>query len=223
MFTWMRAVLPGESILTWIRLVLTRRQWAYATCIAGLRNEVALERHYRSQYGLDGDDPVHHIYHAYGACSEYACGIAFDLPWPLGTWEWTGGPDLRIGSIEIDVKHTAGDNGRLWVPTEGRPDWYYVLATGYPPILDIRGWMLGEEAFANKPKFFRKLSPNPKRSSQYYIDQCDVHPIETLLDLINAEKRRLSQVEKVEMDGTVTPGSSRISTSTTTPPTVTSA
>lgn len=171
-----------------MHIILLRPEWAWATCIGCMRNEEALARGFRAQYGLDGDDPRHHEYHIYGCCSELACAIAFDLIWP-GTWKYRrGAPDLWIGNLEIDVKHTVGDDGRLCIPTEGHPDWYYVLVTGIPPVQDIRGWMLGSEAYANKKKYFRKLSPDPKRSPQYYVDQCDLHPVEELLGLIKAEK-----------------------------------
>lgn len=78
-----------------------------------------------------------------GACGERAWGKYRNQHWDASVNTFHNVPDAR-GNVEI--RATTRDDGRLIVRANDSQNRYYVLVTGEPPVLVIRGWMQGKDA-----------------------------------------------------------------------------
>jgi len=105
-----------------------------------------------------------------GCCAEFAVRkhLGEDLMLPFNTFHHV--PDILP---DIEVRHTYRDNGMLIVRTNDPESRRYVLVTGAPPELVIRGWFWGHEA--RQPKYLR--NPRGYRWA-YWVSQVELHPLE---------------------------------------------
>src|SRR5712664_597598 len=82
-----------------------------------------------------------------GCCAEYACRklLGAELELPFNTFHKI--PDILP---DFEVRHTGHENGRLIVRSNDADDRRYILATGTPPEMTVRGWLWGHEAKQDK-------------------------------------------------------------------------
>jgi len=115
--------------------------------------------------------------HVQGVAAEIAFCKAMNLypDFELGVWA-DADATLPCGAT-VDVKHTTRDNGRLLAikSKENKPADLYVLVTGLPPALTIRGGMRAELLFQESN--VRDLGHGPT----FAVDQVDLWEIADLI------------------------------------------
>lgn len=91
-----------------------------------------------------------------GACGERAFCKARDIHWDSSVNTFHHEPDA---GDRWEVRATRRANGSLIVRDNDPPDRLYVLVTGEPPHMVVRGWMRGSEArsdaYARNPNGYR--------------------------------------------------------------------
>lgn len=109
-----------------------------------------------------------------GCCAEYAVRklLGAELVLPFDTFHKI--PDILP---DWEIRHTRHQNGRLIVRSNDDDDRRYVLVTGDPPELEVRGWLRGHEAKQEKFRW------NPwKYRSCWGVPQDELRSAEMLLD-----------------------------------------
>jgi len=105
-----------------------------------------------------------------GTAAEYACRklLGAELELPFDTFHHV--PDIEP---DWEVRQTGYENGHLIVRNNDPGDRRYILVTGTPPDLVIRGWIWGHEA---KQKRFSR-NPGGYRKS-WFVPQAELHPLD---------------------------------------------
>jgi hypothetical protein len=89
-----------------------------------------------------------------GACAELAVAKMRGVYW--------GGEVDTFAPIDVggwQVKHTERANGSLVVPADAPDGVVFCLVTGFPPVLNVRGYKLAREA--KQTRFWRADVPRP--------------------------------------------------------------
>lgn len=112
------------------------------------------------------------LVHIYGAIGEIAVAKHLNVYAPLRLNQFSNGePDLPP---DIEVRHRVNDNFDLIIRSDNADDKRYVLTTGTPPTISIRGWIVGSEG--KKEEYLR--SYGGFRES-YFVPQSALNPMET--------------------------------------------
>lgn len=112
------------------------------------------------------------LVHVYGAIGEIAVAKALDIYAPLRINQFANGaPDLPP---DIEVRHRIKDDFDLIIREENEDAKRYILTTGTPPAIAIRGWIRGSDG--KKEEYLR--SYGGFRES-YFVPQSALNPMET--------------------------------------------
>lgn len=101
-----------------------------------------------------------------GACGEIAFSKAFGHYWSPSVNTFHNVADV---GRDIEVRATRRDDGSLIVRNNDADDRWFVLVTGEPPVMTIRGRILGEDA--KKPEYLR--DPHGHRKA-WFVPQEDL-------------------------------------------------
>lgn len=156
-----------------MRVVLTEMEMAIATMVGKARRADSLRRGLSPKSGYDRADPE--AVDIQGAAGEMASAKGLNYYWeaPVGNFKL---PDVD----EYQVRHTWYDKGRLIIRDNDKLGEYYILVTGIPPILELRGWIRGTEA-AQHPEW---LDGYGGRKDQWFCPQQFLHDIGALINPI---------------------------------------
>jgi hypothetical protein len=133
-----------------VQVELTPRELAMAVNV-GMQRLVA-----STEAGLNHASTYHRSFlkrleeETVGACGEIAFSKAFGKYWSpsVNTFH-----DIADVGTDIEVRSTRLDSGSLIVRDNDAGDRWFVLVTGEPPLMTIRGRILGSEA--KKPQYVR--------------------------------------------------------------------
>lgn len=83
-----------------------------------------------------------------GACGERAFCKALGIYWDGSVDTFHTKADA---GVRYEIRSTTRDDGRLIIRDNDDPDRIYVLVTGQPPRMTVRGWILG--SWARQPSW----------------------------------------------------------------------
>lgn len=156
---------PGGELVQ-----ITPVEFAVASLVGSMR-EISAHRDGRQHVaGGPIEDGIRN--HVLGAVGELAVAKALNVFWggSVNTFKLAG----DVGRIE--VRHTARHENRLLVREQDPDARAFVLVTGYPPELVVRGWIWGADAKVDR------WAENPgDRGRCYFVPQGELYPIRDLV------------------------------------------
>lgn len=154
-----------------MRVTITEDEFATAAFVALLRVHHSLKGE-RKDALFEKDTFKNLDVHMKGTVGEVACSKALGIPWPMHVNVFKGKPDLPP---DIEVRLRTNHDHDLIIRDGDDADRRYVLVTGSPPDLEIRGWLLGSEG--KDPKWLKSYGGY---KPAYFIPQRYLHPMETM-------------------------------------------
>lgn len=85
-----------------------------------------------------------------GTCGEMAFAKARGMFWSPSVNTFHKSPDITGRGKDIEIRSTERDNGCLFVRANDDPKRWYILVTGEPPVMKVRGYILGERAMVEE-------------------------------------------------------------------------
>jgi hypothetical protein len=153
-----------------VAVQLTKGETLYAVMVGGARQSAAARQGRRNDAALRAADWQCHIE---GALGELVVAKALGRYWAPNV----GGYDYGADVGRFEVRATSKPDGPLIVRDRDSDAAAYVLVTGTPPCLEIRGWLYGREA-----KQDRYRAAPAGRPPAYFVPPGELHPFETLDD-----------------------------------------
>ena len=150
---------------------VTLGHWQFHAAVGAANNRMALS----NESGLNNASTYQRGYmrrlhqETIGACGEFAVAKLYGKSWRPSVNTFHIEPD--VGSA-IEVRATARETGRLIVRDNDADDRWFILVTGKPPNLIVRGRIKGINA--KKDKWVR--NPNAHRSA-WFVPQSALEPI----------------------------------------------
>lgn len=96
-----------------------------------------------------------------GACGEMAFAKARGMFWSPSVNTFHKSPDITGRGRDIEIRSTERDDGHLLVRDNDAPERWYILVTGEPPVMCVRGYIKGSRAKADE--FYR--APKGQRAA----------------------------------------------------------
>jgi hypothetical protein len=161
-----------------MKLVLTVEQYAKAEEIGKKRQKAALDKKRPSAHGYNESAP--HKVHIQGAAAELGISLITGEQWHAYLEDLGGERKPPDVGNNLQVRSTDYKSGHLLVhPGDADEDIFiFVIVNGRN--LEIKGWMTGAEAKAQK--YWGDKARNKRPA--YWIPQPDLKPFKTLLKTI---------------------------------------
>jgi hypothetical protein len=157
---------PVDVFLNWTELLM-------AAIVGVRRNISSMAKELVQKHGCCDRDSW--LVHINGACGEMASAKVLGLYWDASVDVFKRS-DLPYG---IQVRTRSSHSYDLLVRKSDSSDDIFVLVTGDPPSLVVRGWCLGADA-----KQERFLQNYGNREPAYFIPQSELSDIQQLKELI---------------------------------------
>lgn len=151
-------------------VTLTESEMLQAVHVGALRQIAAIRKKLRDRHGAHPH--LSWELHIQGACGELAVAKATGRYWPASVNTFKQDGDI---GLSLQVRTRTLDKYDLIVRDDDRDDDVFVLVTGLPPTMRVRGWLYGKEA---KQNVYR--ASHGDRDEAYFVPARNLHGMSTL-------------------------------------------
>lgn len=138
-----------ESV--WSTIELSMQEMQVAALVAGARQASAVAKGFTgTKHGLPKESGF--ALHFNGVAAEMATARAMGVYWPPSVDTFRGQPDIpaSCGKPAVEVRWISQENYDLKLRKDDSPDACYVLVSGTPPTMHIRGWIYGKHGMVDE-------------------------------------------------------------------------
>lgn len=150
---------------------LTNAEMLLAAHIGAMRQLSAIRKGLKDKHGFKDPERGWHV-HILGAMAEVAVARGVGRYWSASVDAFKAGGDI---GDNLQVRFRTLDKYDLIVRDDDRDDDVFVLVTGLPPTMRVRGWLYGKEA---KQKVYR--ASHGDRDEAYFVPARNLHGMSTL-------------------------------------------